>query len=229
MQDYICEVRKAMLGTLYAVGVGPGDPELLTLKAIKTMKDAECIACPTSHGSPGLAYQIAAKACPEIVAKELLLLDFPMRKEDLSEAHQEAAEHLIRPLSSGKNVAFLTLGDPEFYSTFYYVAEQIKERGYEIEIVAGITSFSAASARRKLPLAIGDESVKITFGEYCDFDGTLVILKAGSKLKEIKEHVIADQRQAYMVENCGMLDERVYPDVHSIPDEAGYFSVVVVK
>ncbi len=177
MQDYIC---------------GPGDPELLTLKAIKTMKDAECIACPTSHGSPGLAYQIAAKACPEIVAKELLLLDFPMRKEDLSEAHQEAAEHLIRPLSSGKNVAFLTLGDPEFYSTFY-------------------------------------ESVKITSGEYCDFDGTLVILKAGSKLKEIKEHVIADQRQAYMVENCGMPDERVYPDVHSIPDETGYFSVVVVK
>ena len=77
-----------MLGTLYAVGVGPGDPELLTLKAIKTMKDAECIACPASHGSPGLAYQIAAKACPEIAEKELLLLGAPR--------HLDAGERGLR-------------------------------------------------------------------------------------------------------------------------------------
>ncbi len=218
-----------MAGKLYAVGVGPGDPELITIKALKTIKNADCIACPESHGEPGTAYKIAKEAIPEIFSKEQLLLEFPMRKDDLSDAHQKAAQKVIYHLSSGKDVAFLTLGDPEFYSTFYYVANIIKEQGYEIEIVSGITSFSAAAAQLKLPLSLGDESVMITTGEFCEFEGTLVILKAGCKLKEIKEKASAYNKNVYMIENCGMPDEKVYYDLHSIPDEAGYFSLVIVR
>ncbi len=218
-----------MSGKLYAVGVGPGDPDLMTLKAIKTIKNADCIACPESHGEPGVAYGIAKEAVPEITSKELLLLEFPMRKDDLSDSHKKAAEQIIHYLSSGKNVAFLTLGDPGIYSTFYHVAGMIKEQGYEIEIISGITSFSAASAMLKLPLSLGDESLMITSGKYCEFEGTLVIMKAGKKLKEIKEKAFAHNKYIYLVENIGMPDEKIYFDSQSIPDEAGYFSLVIIK
>ena len=218
-----------MTGKLYAVGVGPGDPDLMTLKALKTIKNADCIACPESHGEPGVAYGIAKKAVPEIISKELLLLEFPMHKDDLSDAHNKAAEQIIYHLSSGKNVAFLTLGDPGIYSTFFHIAGMIKEQGYEFEIISGITSFSAASAKLNLPLSLGDESLMITSGKYCEFEGTLVIMKAGKKLKEIKEKAFARNKHIYLVENIGMPDEKVYFDSQSFPDEAGYFSLVIVK
>ncbi len=222
-------MRSTMDGKLYAVGVGPGDPELMTLKALKIIKNADCIACPENNGEPGTAYNIAKEAFPEIISKERLLLEFPMRKDDLSDAHKKAAEQVTHYLSSGKDVAFLTLGDPELYSTFYYVADIIKKQGYEIEIVSGISSYSAAAARIKLPLSLGDESVLITTGEFRKFEGTLVILKAGSRLKEIKEKASAYNKNVYMIENCGMQKEKVYYDLHSIPDEAGYYSLVIVR
>ena len=218
-----------MKGKLFAVGVGPGDPELLTLKAVKEIKNADCIACPESKGEPGVAYRIAQSAVHEIESKELLLLEFPMREGDIKEFHQKAADRIILRLSEGKNVAFLTLGDPSFYSTFFYVADIIANRGYDFEIINGITSFSAVSSKLKLPLSLGDESVMITSGEFVDFEGTLVILKAGNKLKEIKEKISSSGKTAYMAENCGMENERIYEDLDSIPDEAGYFSIIVIK
>ena len=218
-----------MSGKLYAVGVGPGDPELITLKALKIIKSVECIACPESHGEPGLAFAIAKEAAPEIASKEVLLLEFPMRKDDLSDAHKKAAEQVMAHLTAGKNVAFLTLGDPGVYSTFYYIADLVQEQGFEVEVVSGISSFSAAAARLKLPLSLGAESVMITAGKFCEFEGTLVILKAGSRLKEIKAQVAATGKSIYLVENCGMADEKIYDSHDSMPDEAGYFSLVIVK
>lgn len=218
-----------MRGILYAVGVGPGDPELLTLKAVKMIKKADCVACPQRNGEPGVAYRIAKSAVPDIEEKETLLLDFPMREGDLKEFHKKAEEQILLRLSEGKNVAFLTLGDPGFYSTFFYLADLIHENGYDYEIVNGIPSFSAVSSRLKLPLSLGDESVMITSGEFFDYEGTLVILKVGNNLKEIKERISSSGKRAYMVENCGMEDEHVYRDLPSIPDEAGYFSVLVIK
>ncbi|MBO4346735.1 MAG: precorrin-2 C(20)-methyltransferase [Lachnospiraceae bacterium] len=218
-----------MTGKLFAVGVGPGDPELLTLKAVKTIKNADCIACPQSRGEPGIAYRVAQGAVPEIASKELLLLDFPMCEDDIKEFHEKAAEQIILRLSKGKNVAFLTLGDPEFYSTFYYIADIIGNNGYDFEIINGITSFSAVSSKLKMPLSLGDESVMITSGKFCDYDGTLVILKVGKNIKEIKEKVSASGRKAYLVENSGMENERVYYDLQSIPDEVGYLSIMIVK
>ena len=222
-------LRINMQGKLYAVGVGPGDPELLTLRAVKTIKNADCIACPEKDGDPGLAYRIAEQAVPEISKKEIILLNFPMRKEELEDAHNAAAEVLISQLSKGKDIAFLTLGDPELYSTFYYVAGLVGARGYEIEIISGITSFSAAAAKLRLPICLGDEPVTITSGEYTNCNGTLIILKAGKKLKEFKTKIEADGKKAYMVENYGLPDEKIYDNLDSIPDEAGYFTVLIVK
>ena len=216
-------------GILYVVGVGPGDPDMLTIKAAKTIDKADVIVCPAKESEPGIAYQIAKQACPNISAKEIIAIDFPMKAGDLSKEHQEAAHHISDKLKIGKNVAFLTLGDPEFYSTFYYIAEIIKEQGYDIKIINGITSFCAVGSTLQLPLALGNESVMITSGEYVTFDGTLIILKAGKKLKEIKSKIADSGKTAWMVENCGMPDEKVYTGIQSIPDEAGYFTVVIVK
>ena len=108
-----------MSGILYAVGVGPGDPELLTLKAARILTGADIIAAPKKRNELGVAFQIAEKAVPEIRTKKILPLDFPMTKDQelLSQAHDEAAEKIETFLLAGKTVALITLGDPALYST----------------------------------------------------------------------------------------------------------------
>lgn len=218
-----------MSGILYAVGVGPGDPELLTLKAVKIMEKAEVIACPSKNNKPGVAYAIAAQACPFLTSKEILSLNFPMNKENLSDAHKSAAETIIAELATGKDVAFLTLGDPCLYSTFSYISEMVKKAGYETQVINGIPSFCAAAAKTGLSIAEGDDAVLITAGEYKPFDGTLIIMKAGNKLKELKSQIQSCKKTAYLIENCGMQDEKIYSGLDAIPDKSGYFSILIVK
>lgn len=218
-----------MSGILYAVGVGPGDPELLTLKAVKIMEKAEVIACPSKNNKPGVAYAIAAQACPFLTSKEILSLNFPMNKENLSDAHKSAAETIIAELATGKDVAFLTLGDPCLYSTFSYISEMVKKAGYETQVINGIPSFCAAAAKTGLSIAEGDDAVLITAGEYKPFDGTLIIMKAGSKLKELKSQIQSCEKTAYLIENCGMQDEKIYSGLDEIPDKSRYFSILIVK
>ncbi|MCR5649673.1 MAG: precorrin-2 C(20)-methyltransferase [Lachnospiraceae bacterium] len=218
-----------MTGTLFAVGVGPGDPELITIKAVNVLKKADIIACPVRGTDPGYAYQIASVAVPELTAKEKLLLDFPMGEGDQSTAHNEGAKRIIAALESGNDVAFVTLGDPCFYSSFGYISKIIRDSGFNVEIVSGIPSFCAVPAKLKLMMAQGKESVMITAGDYRDFDGTLIILKAGRNLTGLKEKIKEKGKSAYLVENCGMPDEKVYRGIQSIPDEAGYFSILIVQ
>ena len=218
-----------MTGTLFAVGVGPGDPELLTLKAVKTLRAADVVACPAKGVQPGFAYRIAEQACPEITEKERLLLSFPMKKGDWNEAHEAAAAAIIERLKIGMNVALLTLGEPAFYSTAFYVLAIVQKAGYAVEVVNGIPSFCAASARLLLPLAAGDDAVLITPGTFRNFDGTQVILKVGSNLKTLKEQVAASGKTAYLVENCATAEEKVYTGIDAIPDETGYYSLMIVK
>ena len=218
-----------MSGKLYGVGVGPGDPELFTLKAVKTIRMAEVIACPAKGDAPGLAYRIAEEAIPEIADKEKLLLSFPMTKSGTEESHLKAAKSIISHLEAGEIVAFLTLGDPGFYSTFSYISGIIAEKGYPVEMISGVPSFCAVSARLMLPLAVGEGSVLISSGEFADFSGTQVIMKAGNGLKTLKEKVLAQGKNAYLAENCGMEGERIYSGIGDMPDGAGYFATLIVK
>ena len=225
----ICNIRIIMDGILYGLGVGPGDPELITIKALRIMEKADVIACPARGTSPGIAYQIAEQVYPDIALKEILLLDFPMDKGDQSTVHQKAAEKLIAKIREGKKVAFLTLGDPALYSTFSYISEIIRAEGYQVEMVSGVTSFSAAAARLLISIASGDEPVLITTGEIREFDGTLIVMKAGRHLKALKEKIAKSGKTVYLVENCGMPDEKVYYGIESIPNQTGYFSTLIIK
>ena len=158
----------------------------------------------------------------------MLPLNFPMHKADLPEEHFAIAEKLQQELQEGKNVVFLTLGDPGFYSTPYHFIRFLLKNGYPVEIVSGVSSFSAASARLQIPLAMGEESVLISAGEIRDFPGTQVILKVGSRLGSLSDNVRTDGKTVYLVENCGLKNEKVYSGIDSFPPETGYFSILII-
>ena len=218
-----------MRGMLYVVGVGPGDPELMTIKAYRTIQSADVIACPSRGNVPGTAYQIAEQIVPELEQKEILPLHIPMTGEDLSREYQEAAALIQEKLDAGKRIACLTLGDPGFYSTVFHFLDRIVSGGYAVEVISAVPSFCAASARLQIPLALGEESVLITTGDLREYPGTQVIMKAGSHLGPLKEQIRSQKRSAALIENCGMDTERVYNDVEEFPDQAGYFSILIVR
>ena len=218
-----------MTGILYVVGVGPGDPELLTLKAARIIQNADLIAYPSKGDGTGTAYEIARLAIPGLFQKEKLPLKFPMVTSDLSKEHLTIANQIQEILQKGKNVAFLTLGDPGFYSTAYHFLDILLQNDYPVEIVSGVTSFSAVSARLQIPLAMGEESVLITSGEVRDFEGTQVILKAGSRLNILKDKIRSLGKTAFLIENCGMENEKIHSGIEDLPTEAGYFSILLVR
>ena len=119
-----------MKGTLYCVGVGPGDPELMTLKAVRLIRDNDVIAVPGRTAEVSVAYRIAAGAVPEISGKELVPLFMPMTgdREVLREAHKTCAETLKSYLAAGKDVVYLTLCDPTVYCTFAYLQPLLRRR-----------------------------------------------------------------------------------------------------
>ena len=123
-----------MRGILYGVGVGPGDPELMTLKAVRMIRENEVIAVPGAEAKETVAYQIAVQAVPELADKELLSIYMPMTHDakELEENHRKGAKALEEVLDQGKDIVFLTLGDPTIYSTFSYLQKRVEDDGYEV-------------------------------------------------------------------------------------------------
>ncbi len=124
-----------MDGILYGVGVGPGEPDLMTLKAVKLIKENEVIALPGKEPRETVAYQIAAAAVPELAGKQLLPVYMPMThdKEEQKRCHREGAALVEGYLKQGKNVVFLTLGDSAVYSTFTYIQKLVEEDGFQTQ------------------------------------------------------------------------------------------------
>ncbi|MCC8141571.1 MAG: precorrin-2 C(20)-methyltransferase [Lachnospiraceae bacterium] len=225
-----------MSGILYGVGVGPGDPELMTLKAVRLIRENDVIALPGKEPAETTAYKIAEGAVPEIREKELLAIYMPMvhDKEEQKRCHREGARQIESCLDEGKNVVFLTLGDVTVYSTFTYIQQIVEADGYQCELVNGIPSFCAAAATLGTSLGLWNEQIHIypavhhLEGELSE-EGTVILMKSGSHMSEVKEQLKRSGRDAMMVENCGMKDEVVYHHVDEIPDEAGYYSLIIAK
>lgn len=224
-----------MTGVLYGVGVGPGDPELMTLKAVRLIKENDIIALPGADAKETVAYRIASAAVPELAEKTLLSVYMPMThdKEEQEKCHRVGAEKIEGYLAQGRNVVFLTLGDPTVYSTFMYIRQIVEEDGFEIQLVSGVTSFCAAAARVNQPLGIRKEQIHIypahSLEEELPDEGTCILMKSGSRMKQVKEIIKKSGRDAVMVENCGMEDEKVYSHVDEIPDTAGYYSLIIAR
>lgn len=228
-----------MKGKLYGVGVGPGDPELLTLKALRLIRENPVIAVPGEDIRASVAYQIVKGAYEALDEKTLLSVAMPMTKDPavLEANHEKAAGDVEAYLRQGKNVVFLTLGDPTVYSTYLYVHKRILARGYEAEIVSGITSFCAVAARLNMGLVERDEPLHVIPATYqadgmdqvLKLPGTKVLMKTGRKMAQVRESIQKSGQQAVMIENCGMPGERIFEGAENIPEKSGYYSLIIVK
>lgn len=224
-----------MKGIVYGVGVGPGDAELMTLKAVRLIKETDVIAVPGSDAKRSAAYRIARQAVPEIDSKDLIAVPMPMTHDPsrLAAAHKAGAELIKSYLDRGKNMVYLTLGDPGVYSSFSYLQDILQRKGCAVEQVSAVTSFCAAAARLGIPLAEGRQAIHILpeldDADASSPDGTLVLMKSGGRIGDVKKLLRGSGRKACAVINCGMEGETLCRSLDEIPDEAGYFTIVISK
>lgn len=245
-----------MTGKLYVIGIGPGDPELMTLKAVRILKDTPCLFVPKGREEgTSLALSIVQKVL-NLDGKEIVEAYFPMVKtvrssefgvqsgedqQDLDTKWKETTEAVLNRLDTGMDAAFITIGDPGIYSTFFYLYDRLLERKPDlvIEIVPGISSINAAAARAGLYLGLGNERIAILPANYLDsleetlekFD-TVVLMKVSKVFNTVRDMLNRMNRaaQATYVVRAGMGDERVYRDIGQVnEEEANYFSLMIVR
>jgi precorrin-2/cobalt-factor-2 C20-methyltransferase len=216
--------------TLTAVGLGPGDPELVTLKGLRAIESADLIFVPRSRdGEESLALRIARPWIDD-TRQQVITLPLPMTRDtdQLAPAWRSAADTIAANLAAsargtGRDArgAYLLLGDPLLYGTFTYIARELAARhaGVAIQIVPGITSFAAAAARAQLPLGTTDDRLAIVPASYetdgatlrrllADFE-TVVLMKVGSVLPQVLA----------LLEELGLLDAVLYAERIGMPEE----------
>ena len=225
-------------GRFYAVGVGPGDPSLLTLRAAEVLQRCPVIAAPQTAGGETAALKIASRAV-DLKEKTILPLPFSMSRdpEVLAAAHASAVQAVESHLARGRDVAMLCLGDVSLYASAGAVLPALRRAGYEAELVPGVTSFSAAAAALRLELAGGDEPLHIVpvlgedWKDSLSLPGTKVLMKPGSRLPSVfswlAQHDLLGS--SALVMNCGMEGERLLCPFDRLPEETGYFTLVIVK
>ncbi len=244
-----------MAGRLFVIGIGPGDPELLTLKAARVLKQVSCVIVPKGReeGS-SLALSIVRKAL-SLEGKEIVETHFPMQKtvqsskfevqsentNDLNAKWNETAETVLNRLDKGIDAAFITIGDPSIYSTFFYLYDRLLERrpSLSIEIVPGISSINAAAARAGISLGLGNERIAILPANYLEslretleqFD-TVVLMKVSKVFGEVKDMLkrMGLSSNAVYVARAGMEDEAVFKDIGQVVEkDLNYFSLLIVR
>jgi len=235
---------------LYCVGCGPGDPELITIKAINLIKNADIIFTPTAReNKPSVALSIVGMYIPK--EAEVRQLIFPMTKDaaKLKESWEKNAREISEEIRSGKKAVYLTVGDPSLYSTWIYIHKEIQSNynDIKVEIVPGITSIFSFSAEIKTPVGEGEEIIGIipacynldrlkTAAECCD---TLVFLKDGryfnSVIDILMESNFPDDSDVYIAQDVstksGSLQKRKLADIARNKNENNdkYFSIMIAK
>jgi precorrin-2/cobalt-factor-2 C20-methyltransferase len=239
-----------MQGTFYIVGVGPGDPQLMTLKSAAILKDCNVWFVPSAFENGG---SMALKIASGVVSSEgktILSHRFPMKQiyrgespdPEVKRAWQEAAKMIMASLADGQNVVFPTLGDPAIYSTGFYVCETLQEYGspFTVEIVPGVSAIGASSAVAALPLCLGDERLVVipaTFEnerirELLELSDVVVFMKVHKVMERLvqllEELGLVDN--AVLVERCSLSDQKIWTDVRdAVGKEIHYFSTMVVR
>ncbi len=228
------------MGKIYGIGVGPGDPELLTLKAKKILDEADIIAVPVKEeGEYSTALEII-RPVVDLQKKEIMEVVFRMHpeEEERKKCRQAACELLADELRKGKEIAMITLGDVAVYSTYMYVNDYLAEEGFETEIIPGIPSFCGGAARAQVALMEGNEALAIVpsareneaLKTALDAFQNVVVMKAGNsigKLRRMMEEREIPLSHATVLSRVGMDDEYVGP---LDPDrEYSYFTTVIIK
>lgn len=225
-------------GKLIGIGVGPGDTELLTIKASKVLKTVPIICAPRSAPQkPSIALNIVQSILNERKTEYKTLEPvFPMTEDQKSlEQHwQEAADIVANHLDEGYDVAFVTLGDPSIFSTFSYLQKIIIDKGYNVETIPGITSFTACASSAGIPLVEKDEILVVVpkvderLGEILSSGDTFAIMKTSRHSDLLKEYVNNDYREKEVisVQNCSMENEVL---TYDFAKNKKYLSTTLVK
>lgn len=224
-------------GTFYALGVGPGDPELLTRKACRILERCPVIAAPRTASGEMLALDIA-KGAVDLTGKEILPLEFAMARQISARqtGYRKAAEQIATVLQSGRDVAMVNLGDVSIYATAYYVLDVVRSMGFRTEMVPGVPSFCAVAAALGRSLTEPEAPLHVYPAGKTDLDaalaqpGTKVLMKSGSTMAATAQ---ALERQGLagksaMVADCGLPTEQVFQTMENLPEKISYFATVIV-
>lgn len=232
------------MATLYGVGVGPGAPDLLTLRAVRVLESVDVLALPRSSDfGASVAWSIAESIVGARATKTRLRLTFPMSKDpdDVRPRVDAAVDAIGAHLLAGRSVAFLTEGDPSVFSTFGYVRDGALRRwpALRVEVVPGVSSITAVAARGGVPLADGHERIAIVPATYGVNDlvdllerfDTVVLMKLGGEMPTIlpalEKTKLTDR--AFFVSKATMSEERVVRDVRELDEHGGCFAMMIVK
>lgn len=227
-----------MTATLYGVGVGPGDPELMTVKAWRLVSMATCIAYLCANGKDSAALEIARPFLPDTY--EPIAIDMPMRveREPAQAAYDEGCKRISAQLTEGHDVVFLCEGDPFFYGSFMYVFERLAEQ-HNVVVVPGVTSVTAAAAELAQPLVERDEVLKVlpaTLDEAAlhrelSTASAAALIKVGRHFGKVKA-VLADLNLlecATAIEHATRSNQIIRPLTKIEGDALPYFTTIIVR
>lgn len=228
-------------GTLYGVGVGPGDPDLICIKAVKVLNGVSVIFAPFSTKN---SYSIAKRIIKSHIKEDIPIkrLEFPMSKRhcDLEHAWRKNTDIVLPYLDRGEDVALITLGDPLIYSTFGYILLTLKSLrpDIDIKIIPGISSYQASAAFVQTPLVKGDECLSIVSGtadmekikNIIQASNTSVILKPYKNYREIIELLkqMGMLARSFLIIKCGLDGEEVIKSLEEV-DSIPYLSLIIVN
>ena len=228
-------------GTFYGIGVGPGDPELLTVKAINALKKIDVLIAPkTEKKADSVALSIAQPHLKPSI--KIIYQTFPMVRDfaEETEVFEANKEEILRELRGGLNVGFATLGDPMFYSTYIYIFKLLRRCGVKIVTIPGVPAFLAIAAQIGRPLAYGNDILTIipataelsAIKNSLDRADSTVLMKVYKNFPEVvdalKAHDMIDE--AILVSRCGLDDEKIIKDIAAHKDEPlNYLSTILTR
>ncbi|ACV61474.1 precorrin-2 C20-methyltransferase [Desulfofarcimen acetoxidans DSM 771] len=230
-----------MQGTFYGVGVGPGEPELITLKAVKILREADVVIAPRTEKKKGSTALFIARSFIRQDA-HILELVFPMvfDPDVLAAAWEHNKNIIISFLNEGKNVAFLTLGDPMLYSTYFYIFKLLNGKGLKIETIPGVPSFCAAASRLGIPLAEDNDVLSIVPATLADekiekvlsCSDSIVMMRVYKNYDQIVGHLNRHglSEKAVMISRCGFADEEITCNLNGSKDKKpNYLSTILAR
>lgn len=231
------------MGTFWGVGVGPGDPELMTLKAARVLAEVDWIFCPAEAAQKsGFAARIVAPLGLPAEKIRPALLSMSRQGGAAQQSYRRAAEAIGTELRQGRSAAWITEGDPLFYSTFSCIAEEVRRLCPQapIDIVPGVTSVQAAAARAGMTLARLDEAMAVLPAAYglerlprlLDSCATVALLKVHSSIESLLDRLadLPNDMQTFYLEKVGTGEERLTTDLHPLRGQKlPYFSLVLLR
>jgi precorrin-2/cobalt-factor-2 C20-methyltransferase len=228
----------AVSGIAYGIGVGPGDPELITLKGLRLLRACPVLAYPAPEQGESLARRIVAPHLPGHQTEIAIRMPLSIERFPALEVYDNAAVELGGHLTAGRDVAVLCLGDPFFYGSFMYLFERLAA-AHRVVVVPGVTSVAAAAAVAGLPLVAGNETLAAIPASLPDAEierrltacDAAAIVKLGrhfARVRDLLERLHLVHRTRY-IEHATMHDERQMALPEVVPDSVPYFSLLLVR